>query len=243
MIILDGKTALFAAAILALSLSYSTYSRGDETTMTTTTTAKTAATKSFLDTFPNLKQYVFQEPKSGFYLGMGISPLGVGADRFSIAADFFQVHYLSDKLDFEILDASYGLTVAQSSEFESTAFIFRTSPKYRISNTLSLGPLLGMEYISFPKVGSRITNPLTNRATKDQPFSSHGLIYGGMVTETFPYKTDYLIQINAMAYQETYSTTRTQQNWVYLYDDSRIAADHNLIGANLVYMLSLSFLY
>ncbi len=202
-----------------------------------------AEEKSFLDTFPNLKQYVYQPPKSGFYLGMGLSPVGFAANRFIFTADFFQLHYLSENWDFELLNAAYGFTRAQSSEFESTNFTFHSSAMYRFSKTFSAGPLLGYEFVSFPNVGSHIVSPTTALETNDQPFSSHGPIYGAMISETYPYKKNYLIQINEMAYQETYSTTRTAQNWIYLYDDSRISADHSLIGAQIVYMLGLSFLY
>ncbi len=235
------KRAFFFLFIFCALLTCTCLAHADAKSDSDGTTAVTA--KSFLQKFPNLKQYVFKPPKSGFYLGMGLSPIGFASNRYIFAADFFQVHYLTANWDIELLNASYAVTRAQSSEFESDDFTFRSAAKYRITDTLSAGPLLGFEFVSFPKVGSHIVSPTTDLETKDQPFSSHGLIYGAMVSETYPYKKNYYIQINEMAYQETYSTTKTAQNWIYLYDDPSITGNHNLIGAQLVYMLGFSFLY
>ena len=202
---------------------------------------KALAGKSFLQSFPNLRKYVYKPPSSGFYLGLGVSPVGILRDRFVFSADFFSVHYIDHNWDWELLNASYGVTRAQPSELGSTSFIFRSTIKFRVTRVISGGPLIGYEYISFPQVGSRIYR--SPYATPDEPFSSEGPIYGGMVSETYRLKKNYLLQISEIAFQETYSVTKTAQNWNYLYDDPILNANPQLIGASTVTMIEVSFLY
>jgi hypothetical protein len=196
----------------------------------------------FLETFPHLKPYVYEEPKSGFFLGLGLSPVGILGNSMMFSANFFELHWIRDRYDVELLNASYAFTRAETSEFQSTHFTFRTSWKYRFFGPISAGPLIGYEYVSFPGIGARIFQGGKIQPSSE-PFSSEGWIYGAMVSETFKYEKDYLIKINELAYEETYSTTHTAQGWTYIYDDQSIQQDNSKIKAGTVIMIEGSFLY
>lgn len=208
----------------------------------TSTVTPGAPEAPFLEAFPNLKNYIFEEPKSGFYLGFGATPIGVMTDRVLFAADFFQLHWMSEHWNIEILNASYGFTQAQNTTLQSNQFTFRTAPKYKIGQLFSIGPVFGYEYVTFRNVGAKLfKTPWETQVF--EPFSSSGIIYGGMISETFKYKNDYLIQFNELAYQQTYSVKKTPENWTYVYEDPSIEADPNVIGASFVILIQASFLY
>ena len=204
-------------------------------------TAEAQATSPFLNAFPQLKPYVYEEPPSGFYLGVGLSPVGMLKDRFMLTLDMFQLHWMNEKWDVEILNASYSVTRAQSAAVQSTQFTARASAKYRFFKNFSVGPLIGYEFVSFPNITAQLRKG--NLFSPSEPFSSRGIIYGGMLTETFTMGKGYLLQINELAYKQTYSTTQTAEGWNYYYNDASIRNDPTQIEAGFVMMIEASFLY
>lgn len=196
--------------------------------------------KPFLETYPELKKYVYQEPHSGFYLGFGVVPVGVLKDRTLFAANFFQLHHISQRWDFQILSASYGVTRAQSPAYQSNNFVFTSSLKYKMGSLFSFGPLIGYEFVNFPNLDAKLLK--APYETPYESFSSRGMIYGLVVSETFPYK-NYLIQINQIAYQETYSNTVTPEGWKYYYNNPEVRANPALVAPSLVMLIEISFLF
>jgi hypothetical protein len=200
------------------------------------------ADQSFLAVYPQLKNYVYEEPPTGFFLGLGASPLGLLHSRLMFTGNFFELHWIKDRYDIEILNAAYGFTKAQTSEFASTAFTFRASPKYRFFGNISGGPLLGYELVSFPDVGAKIfRSPFIQ--PQSEPFSSRGWIYGVEFSETWTWGKNSLFKLTEVFYQETYSATTTDHGWTYRYDDSSLQNDQSNIAASTVMMLELSFLF
>jgi hypothetical protein len=195
----------------------------------------------FLEAFPKFRDYLFQEPTSGLLLGFGISPVGFLQDRSVFSLQFFQVHWMSSWLDYEALNASYVFTRAQSPELQSTSMVFRTSLRLRIGRYLSIGPLVGYEYISFPGLQDILYK--APYATKLEPFSSQGLIYGGVLSQVFRWRDGYVIQLNELAYQETYSSQSTPENWAYYFGASDAQNNRTLIGASWVSMIEAVFLF
>ena len=195
----------------------------------------------FLESFPHLKNYVYIEPRSGFFLGLGVSPIGILKDRTVFTANFFQIHYFSERWDFEIFNAAYGITRAESSTYQSNNFTLRSTLKMKIGKYFSLGPLIGYEFISFPNLGATLLK--LPYQSPNEPFSSRGLIYGGMLSQTFQFKEEYLIQINELAYQETYSNTKTPEGWNFQFNDPNVQGNPGLIGASFVSMIEVSFLF
>lgn len=206
------------------------------------TAAPPPVNASFLDLYPQLKSYLYQEPPSGLFVGLGLTPVGVLKNSFMFTGNFFELHWIKDRYDIEILDAAYGVTESQASEFQSTHFTFRAAPKYRFFGILSAGPLIGYELVSFPNVGARLFRSPKIQPSSE-PYSARGFIFGAMLSETVSYKKDYLIKINELAYQETYSTSPPAGGWSYIYDDSNLQLDQSKISASTVFMLEISFLY
>ena len=197
---------------------------------------------AFMDAFPKLKDYRYEEPPTGFYMGFGVSPIGVVKDRTMFSANFLQVHWMNRWLDYEILNATFASTRASSAEYQSTSFTFRTSLKYKISNWFSAGALVGYEFVSFPNLKAVLTN--NPYKTYEEPFSSRGPIYGAIATETFKWKdTPYVIQLNEVGYQESYSTSSTADGWDYNFGASPVQADRTLIQASLVFAIEAAFLF
>lgn len=195
----------------------------------------------FLESFPHLKDYLYREPSSGLYLGMGLSPIGFLKDRLMLTADFFQVHWLNERWDLELFNAALSLTRAQSTSVQSTQFTIRTAPKYRLFEHFSFGPVVGYEFVSFPNISAKLSRG--NLFSPSEPFSSRGWIYGVMTTETFKLTGDYILQINEIGYQQTYSTSRTAQEWNYYFNNADIRNDPSQIQATFVFMVDVNFLY
>jgi hypothetical protein len=194
----------------------------------------------FLDTYPHLRNLLFREPDSGFRFGMGIEPIGMLKDRVYFSFNFFQVHYIKDRINWEVLNASYGQTIAQQSAFQSKNFVFRTAPKFRFSDMLSAGPLIGYEFLSFPNIKARLYK--APYISPSEPFSSRGMIYGFMASQTFHYKEN-LLQVSEVFFKQTYSVEETPEHWTYIYDDPNVQADQKLIGPNMVIMVEVSYLF
>jgi hypothetical protein len=199
------------------------------------------AEASILETHAHLKDYLFEEPKSNFYLGFGLTPVGLLRGRMLFAANFFQLHWLSGMWDLELLNASFGFTSTQQTTLQSNHFVFRTAPKVKLFKLISLGPVLGYEFVSFPEVKSRLFK--NQFATPTEPFSSGGVIYGFMASETFTYKDDYLIKVNQLVFKQNYSTEKTLEEWYYLYDRADLRADKTPIEGDLVFMIEIALLF
>ncbi len=93
----------------------------------------TSASGAFLeDEFPNLKKFVFKEPTPSLYIGLGLSPISLMESKIFFTVNLYQLHYIKDNIDWEIISASYGRTLTQNPLAASNHFTFRTIPKYRV---------------------------------------------------------------------------------------------------------------
>lgn len=193
------------------------------------------------DEFPSLKKYTFREKDTSFYLGVGVSPISLLSNQILFTANVFELHYIKSQWDFELLTASFGMSVSSSAGLNSNHFTLRTAPKYRINHTLSIGPLLGWEFVSFPNITARFYKG--DLFSPDQPFSGNGLIYGGEANENFSIGSDYFLKISQVCYKQTYSVTQTPEGWTYYYDRPDIQANPSTIGPGWVFMLEVSLLY
>jgi hypothetical protein len=196
----------------------------------------------FLDAFPKLRNYLFEEPNSGFFLGFGFSPVGLLGNQFMFTGNFFEVHWIHGNYDLELFDASYSATRGQSSEFQSTHFTFKTVPKYRIFGPISVGPLVGYESVSFPGVGVRILRSGFIEPNSE-PLSMAGWIFGAAVSQTFNYAKGYLLKFNESIYQETYNSRGMINGWNYYFDDQALQTNRGSISAGTVLMFDASLLY
>lgn len=197
---------------------------------------------SITETYPHLADLTFKEPRSNFYLGFGLAPIGVLHGRTMFAINFFQLHWIRDYWDVEIMNASYGVTLAQPSYLESRHFQFRFSPKMRFFKMLSVGPLFGYEFVSFPGINTKIFKAPYG-SQNYEPFSSKGPMYGAMLSETFTIWTDYILKLNQAYIFQTYSTQKTEDGWDYLYEKREIRTDKSSIEADTIILFELSLLF
>lgn len=205
----------------------------------------TAAKADFLDENPSLKKHIYREPRSSFWIGAGVGPVGFLENRAIHSLSAFQLHWNPGLLDWEIINVSLGLTsFAKESFTKARHFFFRSSPKLKIFGFLSFGPLIGYEFVSFPEIATKITKG-GFQTPQFEPFSSRGAIYGVEVTQSFPFGESYQIRIAEVFYRQSYSTTVTSEGWDYLYDKPEIQNDPNrtLIKPSYVFLLEFSFLF
>jgi hypothetical protein len=182
---------------------------------------------------PQLKKYLFQEPKPPVYYGVGISPITIMNSKMYISANLFQFHWIKYPWDIEAISASMGMTVSQAGYASSRHFIFRSSPKYQIFGIISAGPLVGIEYIRFSKIMARMYHD--RWVTPYDTFTTSGHIYGLEISETIPMnfaipftsKDQYLVKINQIVYKQNYSTDKAPFNWDWYYRDRQLREKAN----------------
>lgn len=204
---------------------------------------RSALPKTLLEEFPHLGKRVYREPESRFLVGFALSPIALLRSRYATSAGLFQLHYRSGWLDYEIFGATLGFFFTSNDLAGSKYFLFRTVPKVRVLPFLSVGPLLGLEFVSFPSVQARLFKG--GFGTPVEPFSSNGIVYGGVLAQTFDLGGGYVLKLSQLVYQQTYSTTEAFDGWIYVFEDPALQADPNrsLIKGSLVIMLEAALLF
>ncbi len=197
---------------------------------------------SFLKQYPHLRDNVYQEPDAHFRFGLSAGLLGLVASRQIFSGNFFQVHYITERLDIEGFSVSYAQTTARPSGIRSVHFVFRSVPKYRLTRAVSIGPLLGYEFVSFPDVSAVLLSP-QSKVTQPEPFSTAGFIYGLSIAETFKLESGLEIRLTQVGYKETYSVTDAAQGWSYLYASRDLRTDSSPLAAGSVILLEAGILF
>lgn len=196
----------------------------------------------FMEIYPHLKNYLYKEPSPGLYFGVGATPVGMVKDTMMFSVGFFQLHYISAPWDIEILNATYGFTRTGDPMLQSDHFTFRVGAKYQFSKLISAGGLFGYELVSFQKIDAKLYK--APWVTRDwEPFSTRGLIYGAIMSETWPYKKSYLFRISQVFYKQTYSVKEAGRGWNYLYRNNAVQTDRSGIEAGYVAAVEFSILY
>jgi hypothetical protein len=200
------------------------------------------AADSVIDTYPGLEKFVSTERASNIYFGFGVNPFNLVCNKVGFSASVIQIHWIKDNYDFEIFNGSFGSAFGKDYGSEQY-FLLRTSPKYRIFKNISIGPLAGIEFVSFPDVQDELTK--NNYFTQPVNFSSVGAVYGFSVAETFNIGTSgsTLLRVSESLYKETYSTVGTKNGWNYYYLSNALNADASPIAATTVFLLEVSYLF
>lgn len=206
------------------------------------------APPQFLEEYSGIKQYLFEEPKSDLYFGVGAA-FSLMNSRASFSGNFFQLHWMTPFWDIEVLNVSAGFalsngsTTTEESSSESLHLTFRISPKFRIFSKLSVGPVGGLEFLSFPGVKARQNKD--NFFTPSEPFSARGVIYGVAISQTFQLDSDRKIKVNQIFYKQTYSVIEANRGWTYFFDDSEINDDESrsLVKPGWVLALEINYLF
>jgi hypothetical protein len=200
-------------------------------------------TSAFLEAHPQLKGLLFRDPVSPILVGFGASPLSFFPNRMAVSASVAQIHWLTSYLDWELLNATIGLSLG-SGERSTRQFAVRTAPKFRVFDHLSLGVLGGYEYVTFPEVQSQIA--LGNKATHPGPFSTGGWIYGVLAAETFPWGASRYFRVTEAIYQQSYGIIpSTADQWGDRFLDPQIEGDPDkeVLKAGTVFAIEFSVLF
>jgi hypothetical protein len=202
-----------------------------------------ADTPDVTNEYPELKKFLFKEPKSDFQVGFGFNPVGIMNNRIFVAVNVFELHWDNDFWDIEILNAQVGFGFSKDSFSGSKHFSVRFSPRIKILKYVSVGPIVGYEYVSFPDVNARLRKD--TRISPFEPFSSRGLLYGVGFSETVSLQEDYSITLHQSVYNQTYSTTKSPDGWDYEYERTEIQTDPDktAVKPSLVFLFGVSLLF
>ncbi len=201
-----------------------------------------AVHSEILQEYPQLKRFVGGEPKLELKFGGGISPFQIVKDRVGFSLSLFQLHFRWDRwFDWEVFNASFGMTLGGDKTSKLQNFSFRTAPKFRMNSMFSVGPLVGYELISFPDV--KAVQSKNNLSTKLEPFSSRGFVYGALVSETFKLSENFTLRTNQVFYKQNYPTGEIQDGWRYVFTDAAVNNDRSKISAGYVFLLEFALLY
>jgi len=201
------------------------------------------AQSNFLKEYTDLDQFVFREPSSQFYLGVGISPLSFVNQKLALGMSAFQAHYITPRWDITLLNAMFQFAFGGQEQASSRHYLMRSSVKLRLSSFLSVGPLVGYEVLSFPQVLSSMRKGV--KATKFEPFSSRGLVYGAELSQLFRLDGDRMIRLSQFIVKQTYRTTKTPEGWEYDFTnpDTGETYDPNLVKTGIVVAVEASYLF
>jgi hypothetical protein len=198
----------------------------------------------FLEDYPHLNQYIFEEDDTGFHFGVGVSPVGFIDSHWTVGINFFQLHYMTENWDIELINTSIQLKRAKNFFSRSRHFVIRSGPKYRINKTLSIGAVVGMEFVEFPNVQTRLTNGFLFTEF-DEPFSNIGAIYGIMASQVFHPWKEMSLRVNQVIYKQSYSALKTHKGWDFFFQEPSINADtsKDLIKPGVVILFEFSLMY
>jgi hypothetical protein len=208
-------------------------------------TTTLARAESITQTYPDLEKFTYSEKSSKTYFGFGLSPVAIVGSRIGFSLNLFEVHYIKERWDIEAFSASFGNAFGSQNGTEQF-FLFRTAPKYRLFKNISIGPLLGLEFVSFNDVQAQLNKYVTSTNDLFAPpekFTSMGAIYGAAICETFNFGKSDLIKINELFYKETYSYLGTNNGWTYYFNSQSLNSDPSPLAPSSVFMIEVSFLY
>lgn len=209
----------------------------------------TAPIAQFTKDYPSLEKFIFEPPKSNFFLGYGFVPIGVIDKKTYFAVNMFQLHYITSLWDHEIFSFSLGKISSNNKFAEANNFVVRTIPKINVLTLfkdvqISLGPILGYEYIKFNNVKTQLRK--NDYVTNKDDLSSGAFITGLALTETFNYKGNK-IKVSQMMIKQNYSIKKVNYGWTHDYSDTSPEAEseenQSVMKANTIYMIEVSYLF
>jgi hypothetical protein len=235
----------------ALSAEYSS----DETSARFSEVKDELKDSPFITDYPELKKFLYVPPKAPVYVGLGLAPVGLMGSKLLFSMSLFQVHLITDNWDWEIFSASIGQVKSDKAFANSKHFTAWTSPKYNLlhifdNGMLSVGPLVGLEYVSFSEIQVRKIRyrgngqAITTVDTEDM--TTGGYIYGISLSETFTLEKDRKFKLSQIFYKQTYSVTEPGRGWTFDYNDPTIINNQDNkdeISPSTVFLLEFAFLF
>lgn len=167
---------------------------------------------------PALNKYLFEESPSRFTVGFGVTPVSLMKDKFYFGLNVFQVHWMSESVDWQILSAGVGFGFAQTGEARSRHASLRTAPMLRLMDFLSVGPVLGYEVLVFPNLQAKLRQDIAvlPLQSEPEPFSTHGIVLGVMASQRLPLEDGRTVRFSQILARQSYFTNRARrEGWVY----------------------------
>lgn len=202
-----------------------------------------AHAETVLETYPGLQKFVSTERTSNVYFGFGLNPVNFVGSKIGFSASVFQVHYIKNKWDLELFNGSFGAAFGKQYGNEQF-FLIRTAPKYRVVKNISVGPVLGMEFVHFPDVQAELYK--NGNFTKPFDFSTVGAVYGLTISDVIEMGgagKSSLLRISGTLMKENYSVVGTNNGWQYYYMANYLNGDSSPIAPSTVFLLELSYLF
>lgn len=238
--------AICILVLSAVNLAWSEVRSGSKVPSSPTTSGSAPAddwSAPLMERFPELNTFLGKEKDSGLFFGFGLSPVMIVNSKFGVGASLFQLHSVAPKWEVEWLNISIG-TVFGDALSKHDTLIFRMAPKWRVLETLSIGPLFGVEFIRFSGVQASIFQTNGGNTTKPFDFSALGVLYGGVVSHAFSWgSVSKNMRLNAIFALENYSVTETRPGWEYQFFPFELNSKRDSIAASSVFMLEFSYLY
>jgi hypothetical protein len=201
------------------------------------------AEAGILADFPGLDRYRFKEKESPFYLGLGVSPAGFSERKFLVTFSPLQIHFRKSFVDWEILGASFGWSQPKSNYASSQYFVVRTVPKISFFQVLSVGPFVGYEGHLFRGVKARLRKE--NRYSPYERFSTSGLAWGAVVSQSFPMEGGKIFKINQILHQQRYKIREAGKGWRHEFERAELETGDTLpdLNAERVFALEVGVLF
>ena len=202
---------------------------------------------SFMEEFPDLEKHLYQEEPTNIYFGIGLSPIGLQQNNSLIfSVELFQLHFINEWIDWELISFGIGKNSGSRQFAESVNYIIRMTPKWRVLSFLSVGVLVGYEFVSFPNLDVKLSKidqeTRSKESTKLEHFSEGGLILGVSISELYSWNEGKnFIKLNQQFYWQTYPTDVNSRGWEYDFTNEEFAADE--IEAGFVFVLEIALLF
>lgn len=204
--------------------------------------AQTNKSTLFLEEFPHLKKDLYEEPDNRLRFGFGLIPVQFMKNKAGVGVNIIQIHWMPRFIDWEVLGVSYSATVSGEPVSQINLFTFKTSPKIKITENISIGPVFGQEFVSFPLIKARLYKEVL--FTPEEAFSTRGPLFGLVLSETFKLGEKYMIKVNQMAYRQNYKTDGTNSGWKYYYtSDEALNKSQKPISPGIVFLMDVSFIF
>lgn len=196
----------------------------------------------FLDEFPHMKKDLYEEPDNNLRFGFGLIPVQFMKNKAGVGVNIFQMHWMTRYIDWEVLGVSYSATVSGEPVSQINLFTFKTAPKLKITENISIGPIFGLEFVSFPLIKARLYKDVL--FTPEEAFSTRGPLFGIVLSESFKLGKKHMVKVNQMAYRQNYKTDGTNSGWKYYYtSDESLNKSQKPISPGIVFLMDVSFIF
>jgi hypothetical protein len=197
---------------------------------------------SFLETYPHLAPLMRSDFVSQLHLSASLSPFRTVGSKVGFGIAPVALHYRNGWLDLELFQLSLGFYFLGGESISNhVTFQIRTAPKIQLSSSVSLGPLVGFEYMTFNAVKARIFK--NNLYSELEPYSVSGFIWGGLICERFLLKESLWLQIQQTVYVQKFNPNSSYYGWAYDFEQNTLNQDASILQPKLVFLIEVGLFF